>query len=206
MKKLGLLFCLLWASEVSAQSGFYQGKTITVVAGVSAGSVYDLYTRLMTAHMGKHIPGQPTFVVQNMTGAGSIIGANHLYNISKPDGLTIGAVQPTIFFNQLLKQSEVRFDWAKFGWIGSLDKSDWLLYLRSDLPYKSLAEVRQAAVPPKCGSTGVGTSESYFPKLLEETIGTKFTVVAGYKGGGEIDLSKTPGPVSKPTPPPRSRS
>ena len=189
MKKLVLLFCLLWASEVSAQSGFYQGKTITVVAGVSAGSVYDLYTRLLTAHMGKHIPGQPAFVVQNMTGAGSIIGANHLYNISKPDGLTIGAVQPTIFFNQLLKQPEVRFDWAKFGWIGSLDKSDWLLYLRSDLPYKSLADVRQAAVPPKCGSTGAGTSESYFPKLLEQTIGTKFTVVAGYKGGGEIDLA-----------------
>ena len=72
MKKLVLLFCRLWASEVSAQSGFYQGKTITVVAGVSAGSVYDLYTRLLTAHMGKHIPGQPAFVVQNMTGAGSI--------------------------------------------------------------------------------------------------------------------------------------
>lgn len=70
-----------------------------------------------------------------------------------------------------------------------MDKPDWLLYLRADLPYKSLADVRQAAVPPKCGSTGVGTSESYFPKLLEETIGTKFTVVAGYKGGGEIDLA-----------------
>jgi tripartite-type tricarboxylate transporter receptor subunit TctC len=151
--------------------------------------VYDIYTRLMTQHMGKHIPGNPSFVVQNMTGAGSIIGANYLYNVSKPDGLTIGAVQPSIFFNQLQKHPEVKFDWAKFGWIGSSDKSDWLLYMRADLPYKSLAEVRRAATPPKCGSTGVGTSESYIPKLLEETLGTRFTVVAGYQGGGDIDLA-----------------
>jgi tripartite-type tricarboxylate transporter receptor subunit TctC len=142
----------------------------------------------MAQHMGKHISGNPTFVVQNMTGAGSIIGANYLYNISKPDGLTIGAVQPSIFFNQLMKQKEVKFDWSKFGWIGSSDRSDHLLYMRADLPYKSLADVRRASEPPKCGSTGAGTSGSYIPKLLEEVLGTKFTIVSGYQGGGEIDL------------------
>jgi len=183
-----LLVLLSWASGVKAQTPFYQGKTITVVAGVSAGSAYDLYARLMAQHMGKHISGNPTFVVQNMTGAGSIIGANYLYNISKPDGLTIGAVQPSIFFNQLMKQKEVKFDWSKFGWIGSSDRSDHLLYMRADLPYKSLADVRRASEPPKCGSTGAGTSGSYIPKLLEEVLGTKFTIVSGYQGGGEIDL------------------
>lgn len=185
---LCLLVLLSWASGVKAQTPFYQGKTITVVAGVSAGSAYDLYARLMAQHMGKHISGNPTFVVQNMTGAGSIIGANYLYNISKPDGLTIGAVQPSIFFNQLMKQKEVKFDWSKFGWIGSSDRSDHLLYMRADLPYKSLADVRRASEPPKCGSTGAGTSGSYIPKLLEEVLGTKFTIVSGYQGGGEIDL------------------
>jgi tripartite-type tricarboxylate transporter receptor subunit TctC len=139
--------------------------------------------------MGKHIAGNPTFVVQNMTGAGSIIGANYVYNVSKPDGLTIGAIQPSIYFNQLMKQKEVRYDWAKFGWIGSSDKSDYLLYMRADLPYKTLADVRKAKEPPKCGSTGAGTSGSYMPKLLEETLGTKFAIVAGYQGGGEIDLA-----------------
>jgi tripartite-type tricarboxylate transporter receptor subunit TctC len=183
-----LLVLLSWASGVKAQTPFYQGKTITVVAGVSAGSAYDLYARLMAQHMGKHISGNPTFIVQNMTGAGSIIGANYLYNISKPDGLTIGAVQPSIFFNQLMKQKEVKFDWSKFGWIGSSDRSDHLLYMRADLPYKSLADVRRASEPPKCGSTGAGTSGSYIPKLLEEVLGTKFTIVSGYQGGGEIDL------------------
>jgi tripartite-type tricarboxylate transporter receptor subunit TctC len=158
MKKLIWIFILLiWNSDVEAQSPFYLGKTITVIAGVSAGSVYDLYARLLVQSMGKYIPGNPKFVVQNMTGAGSIIGANYIYNIAKPDGLTIGAIQPSIYFNQLMKQKEVKFDWGKFTWIGSSDKSDHLLYMRADLPYKSLAEVRKAKEPPKCGSTGAGT-------------------------------------------------
>jgi tripartite-type tricarboxylate transporter receptor subunit TctC len=98
MKTIAWLFLLLiWPLDLRAQSPFYAGKTIIVVAGVSAGSAYDLYARLMAQYMGKHIPGNPTFVVQNMTGAGSIIGANYLYNVSKPDGLTIGAIQPSIF-------------------------------------------------------------------------------------------------------------
>jgi tripartite-type tricarboxylate transporter receptor subunit TctC len=177
------------SSELRAQTPFYQGKTITVIAAASAGSAYDLYARLMAQFMGKHIPGNPNFIVQNMTGAGSIIGANYLYNVSKPDGLTIGAIQPSIYFNQLMQQKEVKFDWAKFAWIGSSDKSDYLLYMRADLPYKTLADVRRAKEPPKCGSTGAGTSGSYMPKLLEEVLGTKFTIVAGYQGGGEIDLA-----------------
>jgi len=176
-------------AEIHAQTPFYQGKTITVIAAASAGSAYDLYARLMAQFMGKHIPGNPNFIVQNMTGAGSIIGANYLYNVSKPDGLTIGAIQPSIYFNQLMLQKEVKYDWAKFAWIGSSDKSDYLLYMRADLPYKTLADVRKAKEPPKCGSTGAGTSGSYMPKLLEEVLGTKFTIVAGYQGGGEIDLA-----------------
>jgi len=180
---------LFFTPPAWAQAPFYEGKTITVIAGVSAGSAYDLYARLMAQFMGKHIAGNPSFVVQNMTGAGSIIGANYVYNVSKPDGLTIGAIQPSIYFNQLMKQKEVRYDWAKFGWIGSSDKSDYLLYMRADLPYKTLADVRKAKEPPKCGSTGAGTSGSYMPKLLEETLGTKFAIVAGYQGGGEIDLA-----------------
>jgi tripartite-type tricarboxylate transporter receptor subunit TctC len=190
MKKMCCLVLLIsWTSELWAQSPFYQGKTVTMVAVASAGSLYDLYARLVAQFIGKHIPGNPNFIVQNMPGAGSIIGANYIYNVAKPDGLTIGAVQPSIYFNQIQKQPEVKYDWAKFGWIGSTDKSDYLFYMRADLPYKSLADVRRAKEPPKCGSTGAGTSGSYMPKLLEETLGTKFTVIAGYQGGGEIDLA-----------------
>jgi tripartite-type tricarboxylate transporter receptor subunit TctC len=180
---------LFWSAEIFAQNPFYQGKTITVIAAASAGSAYDLYARLMAQFMGKHIPGNPSFIVQNMPGAGSIIGTNYIYGVAKNDGTVIGAIQPSIYFNQLLKQSEVKYDWAKFTWLGSSDKSDHLLYMRADLPYKSLADVRRAKEPPKCGSTGAGTSGSYLPKLLEETLGTKFAIVSGYQGGGEIDLA-----------------
>ena len=178
-KALWLVVFATWASELWAQGPFYQGKTVTVVAAASAGSLYDLYARLVAQFIGKHIPGNPNFIVQNMPGAGSIIGANYIYNVVKPDGLSIGAIQPSIYFNQIQKQAEVKYDWGKFTWIGSTDKSDHLLYMRADLPYKSLADVRRAKEPPKCGSTGAGTSGSYMPKLLEETLGTKFTVIAG---------------------------
>jgi len=184
----GILMLILWAWPALAQSNFYQGKTIAVVAGANAGSTYDLYVRLMTGHMGKYIPGNPNFIVQNMGGAGSVIGANYVYNVSKPDGLTIGAVQPAIYFHQLLKQKEIKFDWAKFTWIGSTDKTDQMLYMRADLGFKLLADVRKAKELPRCGATAAGTSGVYILKLLEETLGTKFNIVSGYQGVREIDL------------------
>jgi len=190
MKKT-LLFVtiILWSTALRAQTPYYQGKTITVISSSSTGSAYDIYARLVAQFMGKHIPGNPNFIVQNMAGAGSLIGTNYVYGLAKSDGSVIGALQPSMYFNQILKQPEVKYDWAKFNWLGSSDKSESLLYMRADLPYKTLADVRKAKEPPKCGSTGPGTSGTYMPKLLEEVLGTKFTIVSGYKGGGEIDLA-----------------
>src|ERR1044071_6110032 len=179
----------LWSADVWAQGQFYQGKTITVISSSSTGSAYDIYARLVAQFMGKHLPGNPNFIVQNMAGAGSLLGTHYLYGVAKSDGTVIGALQPSMYFNQLHKQPEVKYDWAKFNWLGSSDKSESLLYMRADLPYKTLADVRRAKEPPKCGSTGAGTSGTYMPKLLEEVLGTKFTVISGYKGGAEIDLA-----------------
>lgn len=189
--KQALLFAVifLWSTDLWGQSPFYQGKTITVISSSSTGSAYDIYARLVAQFMGKHIPGNPGFIVQNMPGAGSLIGTNYLYGLAKSDGTVIGALQPSMYFNQLMKQPEAKYDWAKFNWLGSSDKSENLLYMRADSPYKTMAEVRQAKESPKCGSTGPGTSGTYTPKLLEELLGTKFTIVSGYKGGAEIDLA-----------------
>lgn len=145
--------------------------------------------------MGKYIPGNPNFIVQNMGGAGSVIGANYIFNVAKPDGLWIGAVQPAIYFHQLLKQKEIKFDWARFTWIGSTDKTDQMLYMRADLPYKSLADVRQAKEPPRCRATAAGTSGVYILNLLEETLGTRFNIVSGYQGVRDIDLAVERGEV-----------
>jgi tripartite-type tricarboxylate transporter receptor subunit TctC len=191
MKKMlvGLFILLAWNSGLQAQTPFYQGKTITLIAGTTAGSQYDAHARLIAQHWGKHIPGNPDVIVQNMPGAGSLIAANHLYNVAKPDGLTITSIIPAIYFNQLAGRKEVKFDYAKFNWIGSVDRSDNVLYMRSDTPFKTIHDVRNPAQPPKCTATGTGTVGHYMPKLLNETIGTKFEIVLGYPGGPEMDLA-----------------
>ena len=191
MKRIfvGLFLILLWDSSLDAQTPFYQGKTITLVAGTTAGSQYDAHARLIAQHWGKHIPGNPDIIVQNMPGAGSLIAANHLYNVAKPDGLTITSIIPGIYFNQLAGRKEVQFDYAKFNWIGSVDRSDNLMYMRSDTPFKTIHDVRRSTQPPKCTATGAGTVGHYMPKLLNETIGTKFEIILGYPGGPEMDLA-----------------
>ena len=153
--------------DINAQAPFYQGKTITIIVGTKAGDVYDLYARLLAEYLPKYIPGNPNIIIQNMAGAASLIAANHVYNLAKPDGLTLGAIYPALYFDQLLKRDEVKFDWTKFGWIGSTVRSNHLLYMRADTPYKSMEDVRNAATPPKCGATGTASTGYYLPKLFE---------------------------------------
>lgn len=187
---LMLLFWLLACSEVFAQATpFYQGKTITFIVGSGAGTAYDIYARLLATYIGKYVPGNPSVVVQNMPAAGGMVAANFVYGVAKPDGLTIASINPAHYFNQLQGNKEVKFDWPKFTWIASPDKSEHMLYMRSDAPYKSMQDIRKASEPPKCGATGTGTSGHYIPRMLEETLGTKFTIVTGYAGGNEIDLA-----------------
>ena len=189
------LFIPLTLSPVYAQAPFYQGKTVTIIAGTKAGDAYDLYARLLAQHMPKHIPGSPDIIVQNMAGVGSLIAANHVYNVAKPDGLTIGAIFPALYFDQLIGRTEVQFDWTKFAWIGSPVTSNHFLYMRATAPFKTMEDVRKASEPPKCGATGTSATAYYVPKLLEEVIGTKFNIVTGYLSGGDIDLAVERGEV-----------
>lgn len=180
---------VLWTANLFAQSAYYEGKTLRLVVGSTAGSTYDAYARLVAQHWGKHIPGNPVIVVQNMPGAGSQIAANYIYNAAKPDGLTLGSVIPALYFNQLAGKKEAQFDWSRFTFLGSPDRSINILYIRADTPFKTIHDVRNAAQPPKCSATGTGTVGHYFPRLMEETIGTKFAVITGYQGGPEMDLA-----------------
>jgi tripartite-type tricarboxylate transporter receptor subunit TctC len=181
--------------QLFAQANFYQGKTITMIVSSTTGGGYDLWARLMARHIVKYIPGNPSIVVQNMPGAGNIIGANYVYNVSKPDGLTLGAVNPALYFDQLVGRSEVKFDWAKFNWIGSPEKNDIVSYMRADTPIKSVEDWRNAKEPPKCGSTGTGSTGHYIPRLLEETLGIKTQIVSGYPGASDIELAIERGEV-----------
>jgi tripartite-type tricarboxylate transporter receptor subunit TctC len=193
---LSFLCLLLWSLDAQAQTPFYQGKTIRVIVGTPPGNLYDLWARLIAAHMGKHIPGNPDFIVQNMPGAGHVVAANHLFSIAKPDGLTlIGSIIPSLYLNQLVGRKEIQFDWAKFTWIGSPARGESQMYMRADSPYKTIEDVRTAKEPPKCGATGVTGPDSYLPKLLQDIFGAKFNIVTGYPGGTDIDLAVERGEI-----------
>jgi tripartite-type tricarboxylate transporter receptor subunit TctC len=184
-----MLVLVLWSSAGMAQTPYYAGKTITLVAGTKAGDVYDLYARHFAQYMPKYIPGNPNIIVQNMAGASSMIAANFVYNVAKPDGLTIGAIFPALYFDQVVQRSEVKYDWSKFIWLGSPVKSNHLLYMRADSPYKMIHDVVKASNAPKCGATGTSSTAYYVPKLLDEVIGTNFEIVLGYQAGQDIDLA-----------------
>jgi tripartite-type tricarboxylate transporter receptor subunit TctC len=192
---LALLLVLLCPLSVQAQAPFYQGKTIRLVAGTPAGSVYDLYARLVAQFIPRYIPGAPNVIVQNMPGVASMVAANYIYQVAKPDGLTIGSIQPALYFDQLVGRKEVKFDWQKFTWLGNTTVSHHLLYMRSDAPYKTIEDIRKAAAPPKCGAEGTASSAYYLPKLLQETVGAKFNIVTGYNSGTDVDLAVERGEV-----------
>ena len=186
------LSCLLFLGRdySYAQSApFFQNKTIRLIVGYSAGSVYDQYARLIAQHMPKHIPGNPEMIVQNMPGGGSLIAANFLYNVAKPDGMTLGMAGDGIYLDQLLGNNEVRYDVRKFAWIGSVDRRDSVLYMRADTPWKSIEDLINPKEAPRCGATGSADQTTIVTNAMEEALGTKLNVVRGYPGGPEIDLA-----------------
>ncbi len=200
MNGLGVFLCaalLLGNKEnLSAQEEpFYRGKTIKIVVGFTSGGFYDRWSRLLARHVPRFIPGNPEIVVQNMPGAGGLIAANHMYSVAKPDGLTLGMLSYGLYLDQLVGRKEVQYDVRKFNWIGSPEKSDVLLYMRSDAPYKSVEDIRKASTPPKCGSTGTAGTDYILARLLEDTLGLKINTVLGYPGGSEIDLAVEKGEV-----------
>ena len=150
---------------------FYKGKTIRIVVGLSAGGGYDRAARLVSRYMGQYIPGTPMMLVQNMTGASSVIAANYVYGVAKADGLTLVAPHNNIYLNQLTGGAEVKFDMRKFHWIGASEKDDMMLFIRTDAPYKSIGDIVRAKETPRCGSTGFGSSDYVMSRILEKTAG-----------------------------------
>ena len=191
MKRILFVLALVFVTSItaSAQAPFYQDKTVRIVAGYGAGSVDDAWTRLIARYLAKHIPGNPNLIVQNMPGAGAMIAANYVYKIAKPDGLTLGGIRSGLYFDQLVGRQQVQFDWPKFTWLGSPTQVEQLIYIRANTPYKTIADVRKAAVPPKCGATGTSSTGYYTGNLLEETLGAKFQTLTGYKDGPDIELA-----------------
>lgn len=181
-----LFVSLVWSqwfiASLQAQAEpFYKGKSIRIVVGYTTGGFYDRWARVLARHLPKHIPGSPDIIVQNMPGAGSVIAANYIYNIAKPDGLTLGMASPGLYLDQLVGRKEVQFDVRKFVYIGSPVTEPMLMYMRTDAPYKSISDIRYAKEPPKCGSTGTVSFDYIFSRLLEDALPPlKIHTVVGY--------------------------
>jgi tripartite-type tricarboxylate transporter receptor subunit TctC len=175
---------------------FYQGKTIRLVVGYAPGGGYDFYARLVARYMGKHIPGNPAFVVENMPGAGSLASANYLYKLAKADGLTVGHFNGSLFPLQAMGQKEIAFDGAKFLFVGSVAKVEIVCGFPKaggiDSPEKWLS----AKPPPRLGGTAPGTGGHDTTRLLHATIGVPIQMVLGYKSTGDMRLAMERGELN----------
>jgi tripartite-type tricarboxylate transporter receptor subunit TctC len=181
-------FALL-AGAPQAGLAQYEGKTVTIVVGFKTGGGYDRTARILARHLPKYLPGKPSVIVQNMPGANSIIAANHVYSVAKPDGLTIGTFNRNLVLAQLTNVSGVKFDMTKFAWIGSAASESTVLAIRSDLPYKSFEELRKGGKTVVIGATGPGANTYDFPLLLKELLGADLKIVSGYSSSSDIMLA-----------------
>lgn len=191
-----LLLNISGTPPTAAQDVFFKGKTIRIVVGFSAGGGYDLYARAIARHMGNHIPGNPTIVVENMAGAASMISANHVYKVAKPDGLTIGHFIGGLFLQQILGRQGIEFDARKFEYLGVPIKDTYCIGLTKASGITSLESWIGAKTPVKIGGTAPGSATDDIPAVLQAALGLPLQVVSGYKGTAEIRLAADSGEVA----------
>lgn len=185
---------LITAAQAQDSASFYKGRTINVICGFAAGGGYDAYARLISRHMGRHVPGNPQMIVQNMTGAGSVRAANYVYVNAPKDGTVIAAVNQNMPMYQLLGGAAAHFDAAKFNWLGSIVSSNGILTTWHTSLTKTLKDAfsRETIM----GGSGTNSDSHIFPTLLNNMLGTKFKVINGYSGGSaDINLALERGEV-----------
>jgi tripartite-type tricarboxylate transporter receptor subunit TctC len=185
----GILFALSLASGVGLAQAPFAGKTVTVLVGNPPGGGYDRLARVVARHLGRHLPGNPTVVVQNMPGAAGIVAANHLYHVARPDGLTLGLFNQNMVFGQLLQVEGLRVDMRKWQWVGSVTRETDVFVIRADLPYRHILDLRRADPPLAVGATGPGSGSYDFPLVLKAFLKLNVRIVSGYPGRSDIMLA-----------------
>ena len=192
---LGMMSVVIAATAARAQTvtEFYRGKTVNVLIGVAVGGEYDLQARLVARHIGKHIPGNPNVVAQNMTGAGGIKMANYLFAQAPRDGTYIGMLGNNFPATQAVGGQGVAYDSVKFRWLGSIAPVVETMAVWSTTGVKSIDDVRKREVV--AGATSRGAITYSYPSMLNEYLGTKFKIVTGYAGGNEVNLAMERGEV-----------
>ena len=193
---LSALVALGGEGRPAAAQSFYEGKTVRIIVGLAPGGGFDTYARVIARHIGRHVPGNPTFVVENMTGAGSLIAANHVFKVAKPDGLTVGKFNGALMLGQVLGQPGIEFDARKFEFIGAAVKEDVACAMTKASGITSLEKWAASPVPVKLGGTAPGASPDNTARILKAALGLPIQLVAGYKGTAEIRLAADGGEVA----------
>ena len=166
---------------------FYKGKQIRLIVGAGAGDGYDIWSRLLARHMGRHVPGRPNIIVQNMPGAGTITAANHLFNIAPRDGTVFASFSRSIPPQALLNRPNIKFDPRQFGWLGSSEAANRICAVSAASKTKTIDDV--FVHETLMGGTGSGMVPTFLPTFLNKLLGTKFRVIEGYGGAGAIFLA-----------------
>lgn len=184
----GCLLLPLALTSASAQTDFYKGKTISVVFGAKTGTL-SLAGQIVSQHLGRYIPGNPTVVFRQMPGGAHLGATGFVYNAAEPDGLTLLAANPGVAVAQLAGLPQVRFDVRKFEWIGSSGSDGALFSIRADLPYKTFQEFKQSGRELIAGTTGPGSNAYDMPLLLKEFAGANLKLLKGYSANSDILLA-----------------
>ena len=192
---LSVMAAITTANSAAAQGSdapgsaetFYKGKTLNFVVALAAGGGYDQYARTLARHLDRHIPGSPTIVVQNMTGAAGMRATNWMYNVAPRDGLTIGMTQRSVLVEPLYGTKEATFDPTKFSWIASLNEEAFIAVTWKDRGLDSIKDAQTREFP--VAADGPASDDYTWPAVLNQVIGTKFRIISGYKGKAEERLS-----------------
>ena len=189
------LALILGSSVLARAEEFYQGKTVRFVVGFSPGGGFDTYTRMIARHFGKHVPGNPTTVVENKTGAGSLVAANYIYNQAEPDGLTIGNWIGPLVLQQVLGNKAAKLDGRKFGWLGVPTPDSGVCVLTQASGIKTVEDWFASKRPIKIGGTAPGSTTDDVPKLIKVALGLPIQMVEGYSGTSKIRLAAESGEI-----------
>lgn len=184
-----LLLLAIGAQAAAAQESFFNGKTVRIIVGGSAGGGYDSYTRVIARHLSKHISGNPNIVVENMTGAGTLISANHIYKVAKPDGLTIGHFIGGLILQQVLGKPGIEFDGRRFEYLGVPAQDNTVIGITKASGVRSVENWLATKTTLKFGGVGPGSATDDIAKIVRATVGVPMQLVSGYKGTADIRLA-----------------
>ena len=180
----------------AAQSDFYEGKTIRIIVGFSPGGGYDALARMLSRHMPKYIPGRPTIIVENMTGAGSLLAANHIFKVAKPDGLTFGHFSGGFAYSQVMGQPGIEFDVRKFVFVGAVARDESAIALTKAIGITSMDRWFTAKTPVKLGTTGPGAfGTDNVIKVIKAALNLPIQIISGYKGTADMRLAVESGEI-----------